>query len=227
MSQSALTSRGFRFSGGPVKSFLRQVRKWTLSDEASLLFVITALAIVLRYLHARALFYSPSSDAWCYTTYAFNIFSDQAPNIVTLTFPPGYPLWLSFLTRVLRIPLVNPVLYAQAVLNGLATLAVYATGKRLYGAAAGFLAGFFYAIYEPFIFTSGWLMTEALIVPVTAIWLLCATTYLLRGSTTYLVLTAILLGVAINVRPNTLFLGIPVAIAILKQEHISPLRRKN
>jgi len=135
---------------------------------------VTLAAIFVRCLHVRVLFYSPTADMNAYLRSAAALFRSVPPGeeLFTTFFPPGYPLWLVFGTRILGLGLMKPILYAQALLNGLATPFLISAVGRLYQPRAGLIAGVFYALYRPFVYSSGLLMSEAVVIPllVLALW---------------------------------------------------------
>jgi hypothetical protein len=138
------------------------------------IFALFVVALVLRCLHVYWIFYSPVYDMVEYLQYANTAFAwppNRATMEFTVTFPPGYPLWLWLTTVVLKIPPIKGVLYIQAVLNALAVFPLAEACRRIFSTKAGIIAACFYAFHKPFIFATSLLMSEAVMIPVLSVWL--------------------------------------------------------
>jgi hypothetical protein len=176
---------------------------------------VLVLAIIVRLLHARVVFYSPTADMIYYANVGERLFKGDPYWLVQSTFfPPGYPLWVWFLTQVLGIGLVKPVLYVQAVVGGLGAYPLMGAVRRFFNLRTALLAGVLYALYMPFVFSSALLMTESITFPLLAL-VLWSVAHLARTPSWKMVLcSGALLGAACYVRTNLLPLALPTLVLL-------------
>jgi hypothetical protein len=152
-----------------------------------------------------------------YVEVAENIFrAHDLPRLnQSIYFPPGYPLWLFLTWQLLHIGLVNPVLYLQAIVGGLAVIPLIAATRNLYSDKAGFVAGIFYALYIPYVYSSSLLMSEALAIPLLCVVLWSCVRAALHPNSVWAAVSGLLLAAATHVRTNVLLIAIPLVLILL------------
>lgn len=100
------------------------------------------------------------SDASTFKLWASQIISGISPS--ESVFPMG-PLYPYFLASNLKLGFsFYSVLFLQAVLGSLVAVMVGITAGRIFGRSAGYISGILSALYAPFIFYDGLLLSEAL-----------------------------------------------------------------
>lgn len=77
---------------------------------------------------------------------------------------PGYPLFLAVIRAIARddISMLSAVRWVQAILSGLTALLIGLCACKASGRAAGVIAALLYAIYPPFVWSVGAILTEVL-----------------------------------------------------------------
>lgn len=133
--------------------------------------------------------------------YAYN---DTSPNAQVT---PGYPLFMAAIYWLAVYQLNDPLPWirmAQVVLSLLSVWLMYSIARRLSNAAGGLAAAFLAAIYPPFVWANGAILTEVLgiFLLLSHIW---AQIRVFRAPTVSMALASgVLLGLTVLVRPEYL-----------------------
>ncbi len=189
--------------------------------------LLFALALLVRGLYLAdgvALLYTPDQDgtrmARRYDDTALSILAGEGilfPKVWDpartglASRPPGYGLFLASIYATLgrSFPIVAAV---QDVLTSLAVLLVFAFARRLFGLAAGVLAGLLVAISPHVAATSNLVLADAIAsIPLLLAFLVALPVVRAPGSSrsqiVRLVLMGALIGVGVWIRPNVVLLG--------------------
>jgi len=125
---------------------------------------------------------------------------------------PLYPLMLSAIFYVSPVADFTVARALGVLLDILSCMLIIAIGVRLVGKSAALVAGFFYAIYFPFVLASTMLLLETS----TTFWLLLAVFFILRGyeenSKFFYVASGVVTGLLILNKPTAMLLAVPIAI---------------
>jgi len=208
------------FTEGAV-SFLQ--KRWGVACA-----VVTLGAIIVRCLHVWAAFYSPTADMIAYLRSADALFRSVPRNeaLFTTFFPPGYPLWLVLAMRVLGLTLMKPVLYAQAVIGGMATAFLINAVGQIYHPRAGLVAGVLYALYLPFVYSTALLMSEAIVIPLLVFVLWAGSRFWTTHKLGWAVSFGAVLGAAVCVRTNVIAFAPVCALSLLVGPRGHSVRRR-
>lgn len=130
---------------------------------------------------------------------------------------PGYPLFLAGIYKVFGMEPtpVNVVRIVQAFLSTLIVLEIIILGSILRQRTVGLLAGYFAAVYPPFIWMSGFLLTECLFSFLLISSLLLFISALKSSSPSGILVTGIVLGVSSLVRAVGISFTLPLILVIL------------
>jgi tetratricopeptide (TPR) repeat protein len=129
-----------------------------------ILFAIGLLALALRLWNVLSiddrLYANFISDASTYRQWAIQMVAGvPRPEAV---FPMG-PLYPYFLAAILKLGLsLYSVLFLQAILGSAVAMILAIIGGRLFGHGAGYISGILAALYAPYIFYDGLLLSESL-----------------------------------------------------------------
>lgn len=174
-----------------------------------ILLAILVLALALRALHFgavnQAVFTaSPVIDAAHFQEMAEQIASGRIVGDTAFQKAPLYPHLLAAIYAVagVRIPLAIAL---QLLAGVLLCYVVFLLGRRLFGVAEGLLAALFAAVYRPFLFFEGQLLAAWLAVLLCALYLLTQEWASRRGGSLRWLAAGSVLGLAILVRGNMLF----------------------
>lgn len=180
------------------------------------------LAVFAAALGLRALFLfqwsrtpywlTPQVDDLVHHQWALEILRDGLVRHAAFYQSPLYPYLLAGLYRVFG---VRPelMLGLQALAGAAACVVLTRVGSRLFGARAGLLAGLLAAAYEPFLFHTGFLLKETVVVLSLALFLLAFLRARESGRFLDAALCGLALGVAALGRGNALFL-LPAALGL-------------
>jgi 4-amino-4-deoxy-L-arabinose transferase-like glycosyltransferase len=125
---------------------------------------VIVLALVLRFWNVIAIgdgFYANFlSDASTYRLWASNIVAGSSYG--GPAFPMG-PLYPYFLAACLNLGFsFYSVLFLQAVFGAAVVFNIYIVSNRLFGSKAGLISALMAAVYGPFVFYDGLLLSESL-----------------------------------------------------------------
>ena len=138
---------------------------------------IFVLALALRIWNVSAVgtaFYANTlSDASTYQVWAFKIVNGLAYGEPVFQMGPLYPYFLA-LSFIVGLKAYS-VLILQSIFGALVAFMIYMIARRLYGRIAGIISGFAAALYAPFIFYDGLILSESLQIFLVSISLLLLT----------------------------------------------------
>jgi 4-amino-4-deoxy-L-arabinose transferase-like glycosyltransferase len=188
---------------------------------------LVTLALVLRLGFVGATSeYTPAGDAADYDLHAAYIVSQgvypptryATPGSPSAFRPPGWPHFMAGVYEVTG-KRWNAARTASAFLGAAAVLLIFLIGEAAMGRRAGLAAGWIAAVYPPFVFLSGALISENLFVPL----VLGAVYAAMRGGRSphrirWALAAGALCGLAALTRTNGLLVLLPVAIALLPRE---------
>jgi 4-amino-4-deoxy-L-arabinose transferase-like glycosyltransferase len=188
------------------------VSRWLEARERWVVAAIGLLALAVRLIHLWQIgehdpfFDNPSVDPEVYHRWATRLAGGDWIGEEVFFLSPLYPYFLGALYW-----LVGPSLFAaklvQMLLGALDCVLVYLIARRVFGAAAGALAGLMLALYAPSIFYDGVLLVTALQTPLNLllVWLLLRAER--APSLLVWALAGICLGLSVVARPNVLLLA--------------------
>lgn len=147
-------------AGVPQEKRLKRVER----RDIVILLAIGMLALALRLWNILSiddqLYANFISDASTYRQWATQIVAGAART--EAVFPMG-PLYPYFLAAMLKLGFTfYSVLFLQALLGAAVAVIVGIIGNRLYGREAGYVSGILTALYAPYIFYDGLLLSESL-----------------------------------------------------------------
>jgi hypothetical protein len=191
-----------------------------------LLFILITIAILIKvFLFIFGVIWAPhmkiESDSGTYLELAKGLYSKGAFATVDakgvlqpeMFRTPGYPVFVSLLHEVAKIPLDGVVL-VQVLLTCLTAWLVYKIALQL-EARIALLSVVICLLDVPSTMWSLQLVTEALFTLILTLVVLMFVLYLKKADTRFLIFSALLLALATYVRPISYFLGIPVALFVV------------
>jgi tetratricopeptide (TPR) repeat protein len=172
-------------------------------------------AMVLRLLYMKDLvglpyFDHPIMDADYHDTWAREIAGGRLSRGEPFFRAPLYPYFLALVYKVTSGSYVVPRII-QFVLGSLTSVMCYVLGRRLFGTAAGAIAGFLCALYPILIYFEGELLTETLFIFLCMLGLLLLYTAAAGGRRRTWFAAGLALGAALVTRP-TVGLFVPLAV---------------
>ncbi len=175
---------------------------------------IFALALALRIWNAGAVgtsFYANTlSDASTYQVWAAKIANGATYGEPVFQMGPLYPYFLA-LGFVAGLKAFS-FLIIQAIFGALVALMAYIIARRLYGRTAAVISGFAAALYAPFIFYDGLILSESLQILLVALSLLILTWKPSHEKLWAIPLAGVLIGMAALGRATILFFAAGLAI---------------
>jgi Dolichyl-phosphate-mannose-protein mannosyltransferase/Tetratricopeptide repeat len=122
---------------------------------------------------------------------------------------PGYlsPVYCFFLGGLYALGLdMQDAKTVQAFLGALTCVLLFALGRRVFGTAAGVIAGGFFALYRPHVFYGGLLLPSTLVTLLNVLFLALAVPGARAPGLGRLLLSGMVLGLAIGTKPNALLI---------------------
>lgn len=183
----------------------------TATPVAILLAVLLLLAAYVRIDFLRSVNHDMSPDAVNYDAMARQLldtgvyaYHDTKPNAFVT---PGYPLLLAGVYAVVGYDSHDPlpyVRYLQALLGVVSVWLVYRIAAKLAGEPAGLLAAAAAAVYPPFIWMNGAILTESFAVFALLAYVWVQLIAIERPSRAAAAAAGVLLGVTVLIRPEFL-----------------------
>lgn len=189
--------------------------------------MILLLAAVLRFIYLAGIWNTPVLtvpiiDSEYYHAWALSIAQGRGGEEGIFFMSPLYPYLLAFLYKQIT-PATQVAALLQACAGVLIVLIVYHIAKRLFDENTGFIAAFMAALYRPFVYYEGVLLTATLILLLDGCILLLL---LSRAKKLWLdFLTGMLLGLSALARPNILIFVILLIFAFLFVAHHRDTKR--
>ncbi len=143
----------------------------------------------------------------------FATFDDSGDVVYEVNRTPGYPLFIAFLNRVLKIN-YDGVILVQILLITFAGYIVYRAANEIDG-RIGLLAAFIFLFDQPTAISSLMLLTEALYTVFIALFMYLFLRYLKDHSSSRLIFSALVLAIATYIRPVSYYLGIFLAAGVV------------
>jgi len=143
----------------------------------------------------------------------FATYDDGGNIIYEVNRTPGYPIFLAFLNRVLKIPF-DGIILIQILLMTAAGLIVYKAANEIDG-RIGLLAAFIFLFDQPTTLSTLMLLTEALYTVFIACFMYLFLKYLKGYKVTHLILSTLILALATYIRPVSYYLGIFLAAGVI------------
>jgi tetratricopeptide (TPR) repeat protein len=175
-----------------------------------ILSAVLILAAVLRFIYLASIWNTPVLtvpviDSEYYHTWAIAIAQGKAGGEGIFFMSPLYPYLLAFLYKIFT-PATQLAALLQACAGVLVVLIVYHLARRLFDENTGLIAAFLAALYRPFVYYEGVLLTATLILLLDG----CILLLLLSRERKFRldVLTGILLGLSALARPNILIFAL-------------------
>ncbi|ORX22549.1 oligosaccharyl transferase STT3 subunit [Thermoanaerobacterium sp. PSU-2] len=173
------------------------------------LIAVLAIALYLRFLFVYKVIQPPlSGDAKNYDimvkqflTKGFLGYMSNSPNAYVT---PGYPLFLALIYKIFGFSNGSPlqaVRIVQSVLSVLTVLLIFFIGREIRNNKVGLMAASISAIYPTFVWASTLILTETVYTFVFMVYLYLQVIALKRPKAYINVLTGILFGLAILIRP--------------------------
>lgn len=173
-----------------------------------ILFLIFLFALIVRLIFILGFQQPPvSSDAKGYDELGMSLLEKKGfsfQGFPTVRREPVYPLFLSgiyllFGHSYLAVRLI------QSVIGALGVIFVFLIGKKVFSERCGYLAAIFYSLYPHFILTTGFLLTEALYIPLLLIAIFFIINCLERDKVVWYAVAGVFMGVVTLCRSITLF----------------------
>lgn len=175
------------------------------------LLIILAVAAYFRVDFIRSVAHGMSHDAKNYSAMARQLleqgiygYDSRDPNAYVT---PGYPLFLAAIFRIVGYQQRDPlpwVRFAQILLSMLTIIMLFRLSCRIAGRAAGLLAAAISAVYPPFIWANGAILTEVLATFLLVGYLLWQHIAIRRQSLLHAWIAGLWLGLTVLVRPEFL-----------------------
>ena len=140
-------------------------------------------------------------------------YNDDGTYYVELLRTPGYPLFLAFFNKIMRIP-YSGVIIIQIFLTVLTALITYKAATYINPKLA-FLSAIIVLYDPPVTIFSLMLLTETLFLFLIAVFMYLFTLYLKDKKLQYLLMAALILATATYVRPIAYFLGLAVGMFMI------------
>lgn len=140
-------------------------------------------------------------DEWCYLQTAQWFF--DTGEIDTIARGPAYPVFLAVMFRLLPLDLLRAAYASQIGLAAICTLLLFLLGRRYFGAAAGLIAAWLFALDPTMAAYSLFVFNEQLFVALMLIGTLAYLSGLERGSTALIVAAGVVFGLATLTRGQT------------------------
>lgn len=178
--------------------------------------LLTAFILRLTAALILPLDYRLRDDAVEYVTVAEHLLEDgiygEQPGVPYAVVPPGYPLFIAGLFALSRKSLMA-VRLAQVVVGVVAVWFTYLAGKGVFSPRAGLGAAIICAIYPPFVVYAAPFMTEALYIPLFALYLVFFLCSLKRPSIKYAALAGGAFGLAMLTRET--LIAFPLILPVI------------
>jgi hypothetical protein len=139
----------------------------------------------------------------------------DSTNTSLLTHSPGYGIYLSVIYKLFG-PDYFTVQFVQDLLNSLASVLIFLIAGRLLSWPVGIVAGLIAAIWHHFAYYSNIIMPDSpcVLPTLAAVYLLVVTERGKHRAWWAYGLAGLLIGLSVWIRPNTLMLGVFIAIAL-------------
>lgn len=167
-----------------------------------------AMIFILSQRNGSSIFFR--SDGMAYQMLVRNIINngafsldDRAPFIPTDYRTPVYPAWLAILYLIFNS--FKPAIFIGAAVFALSAPLVYLIGKEIFSEKIAFIGAILFAVEPWVIFQGGFLAAEQIFLPtfLLAIYLFCC--YLRLGRSYYVYWASAISGIAVLIRPATLY----------------------
>ena len=207
------------------------------SKNSRLFLIVVIVAVVIKLsLFAFAAIYAPQgkmhADSYGYlrlsdTLASRDVFTTQSGSGHEIFRTPGYPVFLAVFHGLMKIPL-DGIILIQIMMTLLAVFIVYKTAQIVEPGIA-FLSAVIILYDPPITIFSLAVLTEALFLPLIALFMLFFVLYLKHKKTGHLILSAFILALSAYVRPIAYYLGFIIPFFMLyadrREKFLNSLKR--